>query len=157
MKAIVALAALLLLLAACTALPGPGETPGPPASPAETAPAGTPPAETPPVATPPLQGTFPPFDTEVPQDVMEMVVDEAAVLGQVGLGEVQIVRAEAVTWSDASLGCPEADQMYAQVLTDGYWIVLEAGGTEFDFRMAETGIPRLCPPGQGQPPLEEID
>ncbi|CAN5831132.1 hypothetical protein BH24CHL6_BH24CHL6_00950 [soil metagenome] len=100
--------------------------------------------------------TFPPFDTDVPQDVMEAIVDEVALLADVGLGDVRVVRAEAVTWSDPGLNCPEEDQVYAQVLTDGYWVVLEAGGREFDFRMAEGDVPRLCPEGEGEPPLEGL-
>jgi hypothetical protein len=30
-------------------------------------------------------------------------------------------------WPDAGLGCPEPDKVYAQVLTPGYLITLEAG------------------------------
>jgi hypothetical protein len=154
-----------LLLAACTGVPTAGQTPdaAAPATPIPDAGAPTPDtgpptpdAGAPTIAPDPPQETFPLFDTEVPQQLMEAVVDEAAFLGQVGLGDVRIVRAEAVTWSDASLGCPEEDMMYAQVLTPGYWVVLEAGGQQFDFRASETGTPRLCPEGQGQPPLEGL-
>ena len=104
----------------------------------------------------PPQETFPPFEGAAPQDVVEAIVDEAAVLADVGLGDVRIVRAERVTWSDPGLNCPEEDQMYIQVLTEGYWVVVEAGGREYDFRMAEGDVPRLCPEGQGEPPFEGL-
>jgi hypothetical protein len=44
-------------------------------------------------------------------------------------GEFDLVSANAATWSDASLGCPEPDRMYAQVVTEGHEIVLDARGT----------------------------
>jgi len=34
------------------------------------------------------------------------------------------VAVEAVNWPDTSLGCPELDMMYAQVITPGYRILL---------------------------------
>jgi len=138
-----------LLLAACTATP-PTATP-------DTA---GPPADTPGAATPTIEPmppeTFPPFEGDVPQEIMETLIDEVALRGGVGLGEVRIERALAVTWSDASLGCPEEDMLYTQALVDGYWVVLEAGGQTFDFRMGESGLPRLCPEGEGQPPIEGL-
>ena len=41
---------------------------------------------------------------------------------------IHLVRIEAITWPYASLGCPQPNMFYAQVLTPGYRIVLEAGG-----------------------------
>lgn len=144
------LAALLLvglLLAACTGL-----TPGPTQPPDVTA--------TPAVATPgtpgPVVPTLPPFETDVPPDIMAALIDETAVLAQVGYGEITIVRADAVTWRDGSLGCPEPGMAYIQVLTDGYWVVLEVDGQTYDWRMAQTGMPVLCPEGQGEPPFEDL-
>jgi len=50
---------------------------------------------------------------------------------------ITVVSAEEVEWSDTSLGCPEPDAMYAQVITPGYLIVLETGGNTFNYH---TGI-----------------
>jgi hypothetical protein len=55
-----------------------------------------------------------------------------------------VVRVTAKTWSDASLGCPEPEMMYAQVLTPGYQIILEAGGTHYDYRADQSGYFKLC-------------
>jgi hypothetical protein len=46
-----------------------------------------------------------------------------------GIPKEEIVLAEFrfVTWPDASLGCPKPGMQYAQVLVDGYLIVLRAG------------------------------
>jgi hypothetical protein len=47
--------------------------------------------------------------------------------------EVSLISAEAVEWPDASLGCPEAGKMYAQVITPGYLIILAAEGQEYTY------------------------
>ena len=39
-------------------------------------------------------------------------------------GEITVVAVEAVNWPDTSLGCPEPNTMYAQVITPGYRILL---------------------------------
>ena len=47
--------------------------------------------------------------------------------------EITVVSTEEVEWSDTSLGCPEPDGMYAQMITPGYLIVLESGGSTYDY------------------------
>jgi hypothetical protein len=133
-----------VVLAGCTGLQ-PGQSPLPtppdltlptPADPEET----VPPDELPPSG-------------DVPPELFRQIVDEAAAVAGVTVGELEVDRAAAVTWNDTSLGCPEPDQMYAQVLTDGYWVVLRANGQEYDFRASQQGEIKLCPPGQGRPPI----
>ena len=46
---------------------------------------------------------------------------------------ITVKKIEAVEWMDASLGCPEPDKMYAQVITPGYLIVLSAQGQEYEY------------------------
>jgi hypothetical protein len=41
----------------------------------------------------------------------------------------EVVSADAVEWSDSSLGCPEKGKLYAQALTRGYRVVLREGRT----------------------------
>jgi hypothetical protein len=40
--------------------------------------------------------------------------------------EINLVEFRFVTWPDASLGCPQPGMSYAQVLVDGYFIMLRA-------------------------------
>ncbi len=47
--------------------------------------------------------------------------------------EITVVSTEEVEWNDTSLGCPDPDGMYAQMITPGYLIVLESGGSTFDY------------------------
>ena len=58
-----------------------------------------------------------------------------ALAEQIGLSEadISVVAAEAVTWPDASAGCPQPDMMYPQVLTPGYRIELSAAGRSYHF------------------------
>ena len=42
-------------------------------------------------------------------------------------------------FNDASLGCPQSGQNYAQVITPGYQFLLTYRGTVYDYRVAEGG------------------
>ena len=59
-------------------------------------------------------------------------------------GEIQLYKAEAVTWRDGSLGCPKPDMMYMQILVDGYLIELEVGQTRYSYHGTYTQPPFLC-------------
>jgi hypothetical protein len=91
---------------------------------------------------------------EVPQAILEAILKEVAALARVGPDQVAIARAESVVWSDGSLGCPEPGMAYTQALVNGYWVVIDAAGQRYDFRVDSRGNFRLCPPGQGHPPSQ---
>jgi hypothetical protein len=59
--------------------------------------------------------------------------------------EIKVVSIEAVDWPDTSLGCPEEGMMYAQVITLGYKIVLEAQGQQYEYHTNEQDYVVLCP------------
>jgi len=81
---------------------------------------------------------------EVPAELLERIrVDAAGRLG-VAPGEVAIMRAESVTWSDGSLGCPRPDVLYTQAIEPGYWVVLQAGEHQLDYRARTRGDFVLC-------------
>ncbi len=67
---------------------------------------------------------------------------------QTGLPPEQInrVSVEAVEWSDTSLGCPQEGYMYAQVITPGYKIILEAEGVQYEYHTDEGTHVVLCQP-----------
>ncbi len=67
------------------------------------------------------------------------IADLAKRLG-IDAAAINVVSAEEVTWSDASLGCPEPGKMYAQVLTPGYKIVLEAQGTRYTYHGSQEKV-----------------
>lgn len=45
--------------------------------------------------------------------------------------DIKLIEAQPTTWPDASLGMPVSGKMYAQVLTPGFKIILEAKGTQY--------------------------
>lgn len=58
--------------------------------------------------------------------------------------EISLNGIEAVEWPDTSLGCPQPGQMYAQVLTPGYRIVLTDGSTDAEYHADRQGNVVLC-------------
>ena len=64
-----------------------------------------------------------------------------------GLGEddIELVAVEAVDWPDTSLGCPEPDRMYAQVITPGYRIVLSCAGKRYQYHSDRGSRVVYCP------------
>jgi hypothetical protein len=72
-----------------------------------------------------------PIDPTLP--LVTAAVEDLA--GRLGIepDAVTVVAAQAVTWSDGSLGCPEPGMMYTQVLVDGTLVVLEAGGRRYEY------------------------
>jgi len=49
--------------------------------------------------------------------------------------------------SDASLGCPKPDMVYAQVITPGFLVVLEAMGDEYEYHTDVGRFVVPCQPG----------
>jgi hypothetical protein len=74
------------------------------------------------------------------------VGDLARRLGQ-GESDIEVVRAERVTWSDGSLGCPQPGMMYTQALVNGYRVILGIDGRTrvFVYHSGPDGQPFLCP------------
>jgi hypothetical protein len=107
------------------------------------------------MASPPTIGETPPLKGQVPQAILDPILKEAAALAKLDREQLVIVRAESAVWNDGSLGCPEPGMMYTQAQVNGYWIVIEAAGQKYDFRVGRGGSFRLCPPGQGHPPSQE--
>jgi hypothetical protein len=95
-----------------------------------------------------------PVQAKVPQGILEPILDKAAELAEVAREQLVMVRAEPAVWNDGSLGCPEPGMQYTQALVNGYWVIIEADGKKYDFRVGSGGSFRLCPPGQGQLPSQ---
>jgi len=85
-----------------------------------------------------------PVTGEVPEDLLAAILADAAARSGGNPETFAVVRAEAVTWGDGSLGCPQPDMMYTQALVDGYWVVLQQGDQTLDYRASEGGFFLLC-------------
>ena len=57
---------------------------------------------------------------------------------------VTVIEAQPATWPDNSLGCPQAGLEYAQVLTPGFLIRLEAHGQVYEYHTDMENIVNLC-------------
>ena len=60
---------------------------------------------------------------------------------------VQVVTIEPRDWPDSSLGCPQPDMLYAQVVTPGYGLV-EVSGERIEYHTDERGTVVRCPDRQ---------
>lgn len=168
-----------VLLAACAPMtitpqqpPAPGQaaTPSTPGDSAMT-PTATPAsreAEASPEPTAPPTSNLPP----APGDLVLVSPTEAPIVGplpadlearllvdleaRTGLARASftLIRAEAVTWSDGSLGCPQPGMFYTQALVEGYWVVWQVSDQPYDYRATQRGTFVLCEPAfSGQPGL----
>ncbi|MEX0795205.1 MAG: hypothetical protein WD274_00775 [Acidimicrobiia bacterium] len=104
-------------------------------------------------APPTVESTMPEIPPSNPDTAPETVVDKAILdlVARTGVSpeSVTIVAAEAKTWSDGSLGCPQPGMSYTQALVDGSRVLLEADGRLYDYHAGSDGEPFLCESGEG--------
>lgn len=81
---------------------------------------------------------------EVPDEFLEPVIADAAELSGVDPADTRVVTAQEMMWPDGSLGCAEPGMMYTQAIVPGYWVIIEAGGDGYDYRLDDQGRFRLC-------------
>ena len=106
-----------------------------------------------------LPMTSPVNPSPVADSALEVLIarakDDLSARLSVDLATIAVLRADAVNWSDGSLGCPQPDMNYAQVITPGYLIVLEANGVSFEYHASRGTEVVYCknpmPPSSGAP------
>jgi len=75
-----------------------------------------------------------PSVVDLPASVIAPIVADAARRAGVPVDQVTVIYAHAQTFPDGSLGCPLPGMAYPQIVTDGYRVVVEAGGVQYDYR-----------------------
>lgn len=93
-------------------------------------------------------------------DTVEQAIQNLADHLDVPEADITVVSAQPVTWSDASLGCPQPGMRYAQVVTEGSRIVLRHDDRTYDYHAGEgRPEPFLCdaPVRQQKSPGPTID
>ena len=85
--------------------------------------------------------------SQVPAELLDAILEDAEARMGITAGGISIVQAEAVVWSDGSLGCPKPGMMYTQALVPGYRVVLRAGDEILDYHASERGTFVLCAEG----------
>jgi hypothetical protein len=83
----------------------------------------------------------------------EALRTDAAGRAQAQPDQVELINRESVTWRDGSLGCPEPDRMYLQVLVPGYRLRVRAGATHLTYHADQRGRWVWCPPERAKEPL----
>ena len=107
------------------------QTPGPPISLTTTKGADTTMTPSPPTA-PGLQG------------LIELAKQDLAQRLSIATDQIKLVEATEVEWSDSSLGCPQPEIAYLQVVTPGYLILLDAGNKEYEYHASRDTYVIYC-------------
>ena len=64
---------------------------------------------------------------------VDTAIEDLATRIKVSAEAITVVSQSEVTWPDRGLGCPRKGMMYAQVLTNGSELILEAGGKRYAY------------------------
>lgn len=139
----VAALAVVLVLAGCS-----GSDEGEPSTTAE----GPPATSKAPLTVPSTTG--PTGVVSAPEAVVESARIDAAEVTGAAPDDVNVVSARAVVWPDTGLGCAAPGTSVAQVLTNGYWVVLQVGDRVLDYRSGPDELVRVCT--DGVPPVDVI-
>ena len=92
-----------------------------------------------------------PVTGEVPIKILNDILADLSECTGAKADKIKIIRSEAVVWNDGSLGCPKPGEFYIQMMINGYWVVLEVEGVEYDYRVSDKGSFKLCE-GNNTPP-----
>lgn len=103
-----------------------------------------------------------PADSYPPElsSIIGLAITDLATTLAIDEGAVAVALVEEVTWSDASLGCPQPGMRYPQVPVDGLRIILDVSGVRYDYRSGGLREIVLCRPVEqskdGDPGVYEI-
>jgi len=92
----------------------------------------------------PLPAGEPVSTAQIPRAVRRAVVADAAKRFKVAESAVVLARAEQLTWSDGSLGCPEPGRMYTQMLVAGFRVVATTGAGSLTYHTDARGSVVTC-------------
>jgi hypothetical protein len=138
----------LFVLAACLPLPLPLAPQPTAVQPLEEISSPTPAAQQTPdvpsrTPSPEEEETVPPIDYSTIPQVQQAMADLADRLG-IDASAITVVRVEEVTWPDGSLGCPQPDMQYMQMLVNGIFIQLQVDDQTYNYHGGGAAAPRLC-------------
>ena len=58
--------------------------------------------------------------------------------------QLQPTRVEAQQWPDSSLGCPQPGQLYSQIVTPGFLVIVISGNHQLEYHTDARGRVVLC-------------
>jgi hypothetical protein len=71
-------------------------------------------------------------------------IADLAAKRKVAPDKIQIISVEDVDWPDTSLGCPQPGVFYAQIIVQGYRIVLAVDGKQVEYHADRKGRVVTC-------------
>jgi hypothetical protein len=78
------------------------------------------------------------------EGIIHMAREDLAQRLAVAEDQINVIETVEVEWSDSSLDCPQPGMEYLQVITPGYRIVLEAGGTQYEYHSNRDAYVVFC-------------
>ncbi len=88
--------------------------------------------------------------------IVAIALNDLAERLDIETSDILVVSVEEVVWSNAGVGCPDPDMNYAQVVTDGLRIVLDAQGVDYAYHSGGSVDPFLCADKQTADPSDAI-
>jgi hypothetical protein len=76
--------------------------------------------------------------------LVDQAVADLATRLKIDASSIVTVSAQAMSWSDGSLGCPQPGMLYTQAMVDGAMIELSVDGTSYSYHSGASGAPFLC-------------
>jgi hypothetical protein len=86
------------------------------------------------------------------QSFVETLIDDLVQQKGVKRSTISVASLEEVVWNDGSLGCPQPGMAYTQALVNGFYVILQADGTQFPYHTRGTRSFVLCDNQKGTPP-----
>ena len=78
------------------------------------------------------------------QRMIQLAKESLARKFKINEDQIFLFSVESMTWPDASLGCPQAGTIYAQVITPGFQILFEAIGQSYSYHTDNIDRVILC-------------
>jgi hypothetical protein len=93
-----------------------------------------------PTSTSPTSVTIPPEASTA----IDAALSDAASHLAIARDQLAIVQIQAQQWPDSSLGCPQPGQLYSQIVTPGYLVVISGSGKELEYHTDARSHVMLC-------------
>jgi hypothetical protein len=78
------------------------------------------------------------------EQMVTLAMEDLAAQLSIDVDQIELLGAQTVEWGDTSLGCPQPGTTYAQVITPGFRIVLEAEGKRYEYHTDADRTVTLC-------------
>ncbi len=75
---------------------------------------------------------------------MDAALRDAADHLGISPASLKVDQVEPRQWGDSSLGCPKPGQMYSQIVTPGYVVVISGSGRQLEYHTDTRGHLVLC-------------